>query len=67
MKKPARFERVNFCEQAWEIERILQAAVREAIAIHKKLGHSIVISKDGKVVVIPSDEIELPPEPESSV
>ena len=61
MKEPVRFKRVNFFEQAEAIERLLQAAVQEALAVHKKLGHPIVVWKDGKVAVIPAEEIELSP------
>jgi hypothetical protein len=62
MKETVRFDRVDFFEQAEAIERVLQAAVQEALAVHKKLGHSIVVWKDGKVVTVPPEEIEVLPE-----
>jgi hypothetical protein len=62
MKAPVRFERVNFFEQAEAIEQVLQAAVQQALAVHKKLGHRIVVWKDGKVVIVPPDEIVISPE-----
>lgn len=31
--------------------------VRRALAVHKRLGQSIVIWRDGKVVWVPADEI----------
>jgi len=34
-------------------------AVREAIALHKARGESIVVWRDGRVVVLQPDEIEL--------
>jgi hypothetical protein len=62
MKKQVTFSRVNFVEQAEAIERILQAGVRQALFIHKRLGNPIAAWKDGKVVIIPPEEIVIPPE-----
>lgn len=59
MKEVVRFQRVNFTEQAEAIERILQVAVQEALAVHKKLGHSIVVWRDGKVAIVPPEEIPI--------
>jgi len=63
MKERITFSRVNFAEQAKAIERILQAAVRETLSMHKRLGHSIAVWKDGKVVIVPPEEIVISPEP----
>jgi len=41
-------------------EMALKEAVAEAIAEHKRRGHPIVIWRDGKVVLIPPDEITVP-------
>ena len=38
-------------------------AVREALIMHKRLGNPIAIWKGGKVVIVPPDEIEIPPDP----
>ena len=57
------FSRINFAEQAEAIERILQAAVRETLSMHKRLGNSIAVWKDGKVVIVPPEEIVISPEP----
>jgi len=40
-------------------EEALKKAVAGAIADHKRSGDSIVIWRDGKVVKIPADQIEL--------
>jgi hypothetical protein len=40
-------------------EEALKKAVADAIADHKGFGNSIVIWRDGKVVKIPADQIEL--------
>jgi hypothetical protein len=63
MKEHVKFSRINFAEQAEAIERILQAAVRETLSMHKRLGNSIAVWKDGKVVIVPPEEIVIPPEP----
>jgi len=63
MKEHVTFSRINFAEQAEAIERILQAAVRETLSMHKRLGNPIAVWKDGKVVIVPAEEIVIPPEP----
>lgn len=40
-----------------EVVAAMDSAVHEAIARHKALGQSIVIWRDGKVVVVPPEEI----------
>lgn len=62
MKKQVTFSRINFSEQALAIERILQAGVQQALSIHKRLGNPIAIWKDGKVVIVPPEEIVISPE-----
>ena len=62
MKENVTFSRINFAEQAEAIERILQMAVQRELLIHKRLGNPIAVWKDGKVVIVPPDEIEISPE-----
>jgi hypothetical protein len=45
------------------IQKALTEAVQEAVRTHKLLGQSIVVWRDGKVVIIPPEEIELPEQP----
>ncbi len=59
MKEVVTFTRVNFVEQAEAIECILQSAVQQTLSIEKLLGNSISIWKDGKVVIVPPEEIVL--------
>jgi isoaspartyl peptidase/L-asparaginase-like protein (Ntn-hydrolase superfamily) len=40
-----------------EIDEALRRAVREALSRHKKLGNSIAVWRDGKVVIVPPEEI----------
>jgi hypothetical protein len=42
---------------AAEIDEALRRAVREALLRHKKLGNSIAVWRDGKVVIVPPEEI----------
>ena len=42
------------------IQRAVTEAVRDAVRTHKLLGQSIVACRDGKVIVIPPEEIKLP-------
>ena len=41
--------------------RAMRKAVREAVLRHKLLGQPIAVGRDGKVVWIPAEEIEIPP------
>jgi len=41
------------------IDRALRRAVREALQTHKRLGHSVVVGKDGKAILIPADQIRV--------
>lgn len=41
------------------VERAIQKATREALKKHKLADNSIAVWKDGKVVLISSDEINL--------
>ena len=62
MKEKITFSRINFAEQAEAIERILQAGVQQALSIHTHLGNSIAVWKDGKLVIVPPEEIVISPE-----
>lgn len=52
----------NLPEPAFSAETVLESAreaVREAIARHKAKGDSIVVWRDGQVVILHPEEIEL--------
>ena len=53
-------------EHAKDIEKILQRAVNHALLRHKRLGNPIAVWRDGKVVIIPPEEIVISPESLSS-
>jgi hypothetical protein len=42
------------------IQQALREAVTQALIRHKRLGTPIVVWRDGKVVWIPAEEIEIP-------
>jgi hypothetical protein len=39
------------------IDDALTRGIRQAMAVHKRLGHSVIIWRDGKVVSLPAEEI----------
>ena len=45
-----------------QIDRAAREGVRQALLRHKRLGESIVVWRDGRVVEVPAEEIEIPPE-----
>jgi hypothetical protein len=49
-------------KQAIEIGEVLQRAVNHALRMHKRLGNPIATWKDGKVVIVPPEEIVIPPD-----
>ena len=56
MSKPAPKTPKSF-PTAEEIEGILHQAVQNALLMHKRLRNPIAVYKDGRVVIIPPDEI----------
>ncbi len=42
------------------VEAAMNKGVREALRRHKLLGESIAVWRDGKVVIVPPEEIEIP-------
>jgi hypothetical protein len=48
-------------EEAEPLTAAARHAVREALTVHKKLGNSIVVWRDGRVIIVPPDEIQLDP------
>jgi hypothetical protein len=49
-----------FATHAKEIERVFRLAVNDALRMHKRLGNPIATWKDGKVVIVPPEEIVIP-------
>ncbi len=46
-----------FVRYSAEVEEALNEAVRDALLDHKRAGNPIAIWRDGKVVIIPANEI----------
>ena len=51
-----------FIEHGKDIEKVLQRAVNHALLMHKRLGNPIATWKDGNVVIVPPEEIVIPPD-----
>jgi len=51
-----------FIDHGKDIERVLQRAVHDALRMHKRIGNPIATWKDGKVVIVPPEEIIIPPD-----
>lgn len=54
---------INLYRDAEQVEKLFQLAVREALIMHKRIGNPIATWKNGKVVIVPPEEIEIPPDP----
>ena len=46
-----------FANEAIEIGKILQRAVNHALLMHKRLGNPIATWENGRVVIVPPEEI----------
>ena len=42
------------------LDLAIKAGVAKAIAEHKRAGRSIAVSRDGKVVIVPPEDIHVP-------
>ena len=56
-----RYTREELLRQAELLTAAGQEAVREALLYHKRNGNSIVVWRDGRVVIVPPEEIEVDP------
>jgi len=52
-----------FTKHGKEVEKIFREAVRQALWRHKRLGQSVAASRDGKVVIVPPEEIPVDGQP----
>lgn len=48
-----------FITHSEEINKAYERAVREALTKHKKDGNSVVVSRNGEIVTLKPDEIEV--------
>jgi hypothetical protein len=46
-----------FLDHGEAIEKVLQRAVKHALLMHKRIGNPIATWEDGRVVIIPPEEI----------
>jgi hypothetical protein len=52
-------KKIDLYADAKDIEKVLRRAVDHALLMHRRLGNPIATWKDGKVVIIPPEEIVL--------
>ena len=58
--KKVKNEKANlYITHSEEIKKAYERAVREALTKHKKDGNSVVISRNGVIVTLKPDEIEI--------
>jgi len=60
-KKPVDIERM--IRESTLVDEAIRLAIQDAMRLHKKLGDPVVGWKDGQVVWVPADQIELDEEP----
>ena len=47
-------------EEGTPIDRAIAHGVRDALLFHKRIGNPIAVWRDGGVVLVPADQIEIP-------
>ena len=52
-----------FVKYSDEINTAYERAVREALLKHKQAGNPVAVERDGQLVILQPDEIEIEPEP----
>ncbi|MBI4639205.1 MAG: hypothetical protein HY731_00830 [Candidatus Tectomicrobia bacterium] len=57
MKSESKIPEKLFIVQGKVIEEVLQRAVQRALVVHKRAGNPIATWKDGKVMLLPPEEI----------
>lgn len=60
MSTEIKLTRRLFIDHGKGIEKVLQRAVNHALLMHKRLGNPIATWRDGKVVIVPPEEIVIP-------
>ena len=58
-KKVKRSNADLFVRYSSEINHAYERAVREALIKHKQAGNSVVVERDGEMVILPADEIDI--------
>ncbi|MBA3323242.1 MAG: hypothetical protein H0T45_17610 [Pyrinomonadaceae bacterium] len=66
MKPEVEIPNELFIVSGEEIERVLRRAVRHALLQHKRAGNPIATWRDGRVVWIPAEEIQVEDDADSN-
>ena len=59
MKIPPEHHKNLLIAEGEAVDKAVREAVRHALLMHKRLGNPIASWKDGRVVIIPAEEIEV--------
>ena len=62
MRRGSRREYASVLDDTRQVTRRFTVAVREALLDHKRAGNPVRIWRDGKVVIVPPEEIRVPGE-----
>jgi hypothetical protein len=65
-KSEIRLSKRLFVEYGEAIEKVLRQAVDQALLTHRRLGNSIAVWENGKVVIIPPERIRTSTESDQS-
>jgi hypothetical protein len=57
MKQGAAIPERLFTKHGKEVEEVFRRAVKQALWKHKRLGQSVSVWRDGKVVIVPPEDI----------
>jgi len=66
MKSSARDQKRLLVSEGEAVDKAMKEAVRHALLMHKRAGNSIASWKDGRVIIIPADEIPVEESPVDS-
>lgn len=58
--RPARPDISRMMREGTEIDCAVRRAVHQAIETHRRLGHSVAVSVNGKPAIVPASKIRLP-------
>lgn len=65
-KSEIRLSKRLFVEYGEAIEEVLRHAVDQALLMHRRLGNSIAVWENGKVVIVPPEKIRTSTETDQS-
>lgn len=58
--RPARPDISRMMREGTEIDRAIRRAVHQALETHRRLGHPVAMTINGKPAIVPASKIRLP-------